>query len=160
MKPHPVYAAYVEGQDVLRCLEETPARIDALVRAWPRQRDEQSYAPGKWTARQLLVHLAHIEMVFTTRLRHALTEDHYVVQPFEQDDWMAAESPVAALMALDAYLSMRRLNLQLCRGLTGQQKHRVFTHPEFGEIDVDWLMGWCAGHERHHLPQFEAIGKG
>jgi hypothetical protein len=72
---------------------------------------------------------------------------------------MAKEAPVGALVALDAYTSMRRMNLQLCRGLTGQQKQRVFTHPEFGEIDVAWLMEWCAGHERHHLPQFEAIGK-
>ena len=158
--PHPVYAKYVEGQNVLTSLETTPASYDSLVRAWPRQRDEQTYAPGKWTARQILVHLAQIEMVFTSRLRFALTVDHYVVQTFDQDDWMALEPPVSALDALDAYLSMRRMNLQLCRTLTAEQRRRRFTHPEFGEIDVDWLMNWCAGHERHHLPQVEAIARG
>ena len=144
---------------MLTCLEGTPARYAALVRGWPRQRDDHSYAPGKWTGRQILVHLAQIEMVFTSRLRFALTAHDYVVQPFEQDDWMALESSVSALEALDAYLGMRRMNLLLCRALTAEQRMRRFTHPEFGEIDVDWLMNWCAGHERHHLPQLETIAK-
>ena len=157
VKPHPVYTKYVDGQDVFRCLEETPAQIEMLVRSWPRVRDEHSYAPGKWTARQLLMHLAHIEMVFSTRLRLGATADHHVVQTFEQDDWMALEPPTPALMALDAYVTLRRVNLQLCRSLTEQQRKRQSTHPEFGTIDIDWLMGWCAGHERHHLPQFQTI---
>jgi hypothetical protein len=83
-----VYSKYIGGQDPVRFLDETSVQIDRLVRSWPRQRDEQSYAPGKWTARQLLVHLSDIEMVFSIRLRFALTSDGYVVQPFEQDDWM------------------------------------------------------------------------
>ena len=160
MKQHPVYYSYVEGQNVLTCLESTPATYASLVRGWPRQRDDQSYAAGKWTARQILVHLAQIEMVFTTRLRLALTANDYVVQTFEQDDWMALEPSVSALDALDAYLAMRRMNLPLCRGLTVEQRTRHFTHPEFGDIDVDWLMNWCAGHERHHLPQVETIARG
>jgi len=158
VNPQP-YAKYVDGLDPLRCLEDTPARIESLVRGWPRQRDEQTYAPGKWTARQILVHLAQIEMVFNIRLRFALAADDYVVQPFEQDDWMKNEPPVAALEALDAYVAMRRMNVRLCRALTAQQRTRLFTHPEFGRIDVGWLIGWCAGHERNHLPQIETIAK-
>jgi len=160
VKQHPLYFTYVEGKDALTLLETTPATYASLVRAWPRQRDEQTYAPGKWTARQILVHLAQIEMVFTIRLRFALTAKNYVVQTFEQDDWMAIEPPASALDALDTYLAMRRMNLHLCRTLTAEQRTRRFTHPEFGELDVDWLMNWCAGHERHHLPQVETIAKG
>jgi len=159
VKQHPVYFKYVEGEDALACLETTPATYASLVRAWPRQRDEETYAPGKWTARQILVHLAQIEMVFTVRLRFALTVNDYVVQTFEQDDWMAIEPAGSALDALDAYLGMRRMNLHLCRALTAEQRARRFTHPEFGDIDADWLMNWCAGHERHHLPQIETIAK-
>jgi DinB superfamily len=154
-----VYSKYVEGRDVLQCLEQTPARIESLVRTWPRQRDEQTYAPGKWTARQILIHLAQIEMVFTTRLRFALTAPDYVVQTFEQDDWVAVEPQPAALTALDAYVGMRGMNLLLARGLTDDQRRRPFAHPEFGTIDVAWLLEWCAGHELNHLPQIEAIAR-
>jgi len=152
------YGTFVEGLDVLRCLEETPRRIEAVVRPWPRDWDERSHAPGKWSARQVLTHLLQIEVIFSTRLRFALAQDGYVVQPFNQDEWMAIEGPPPALAALEAYLALRRMNLALCRSLTTAQRAGTLTHPEFGPITVDWLMAWCAGHERNHAPQFEMVG--
>ena len=154
------YGKFVEGLDVLRCLEETPRRIETLVRAWPREKDEHAHAPGKWKARQVLTHLAQIELVFAVRLRFALAQDGYVVQPFEQDDWMANESSQPAL---------RRARL-VCRAAanepgavprrslpsSGRRRSRI---PNSVLLDVDWLMAWAAGHERNHLPQIEAVAK-
>ena len=154
------YGTFVEGLDVLQCLEETPRRIEAVVRPWPREWDDRSHAPGKWSARQVLTHLAQIEVIFAARLRFALAQDGYVLQPFEQDDWMAVERPPSGLDALEAYVALRRMNLALCRSLTAAQRAKTFTHPEFGTITVDWLMAWCAGHERNHAPQFETVAKG
>jgi hypothetical protein len=154
------YGKFVEGLDVLQSLEDTPARIASMVGGWPREKDERSHAPGKWTARQVLTHLAHIEMVFALRLRFALAQDSYVVQPFEQDDWMKNESAQPALAALETYLALRRMNLALCRSLTPAQRARTFTHPDFGVLDVNWLMAWAAGHERNHLPQLVAVANG
>jgi hypothetical protein len=37
-------------------------------------------------------------MVFALRLRFALAQDGYVIQPFEQDDWMNNESGQSALV--------------------------------------------------------------
>jgi hypothetical protein len=151
------YAKYVEGVDVLGSLEETPRRLQALVATWPRHGFERSYAPGKWTARQILAHLAQAEMVFSNRLRFGLTVPDYVVQPFDQDEWMAVDEGVDAENALAAYLALRRLNVGVCRRLTPEQRTRPCTHPERGTIDVDWIMGMFAGHERHHLAQLEII---
>jgi hypothetical protein len=154
------YGKYVDGLDVLQCLEDTPKRIESLVRAWPREKDERSHAPGKWTARRVLTHLAHIEMVFALRLRFALAQERYVIQPFEQDDWMNNESGQSALAGLDTYAALRRMNLALCRSLSPAQRAKTLTHPEFGVIDVNWLMAWAAGHERNHLPQIETVANG
>jgi hypothetical protein len=151
------YAAYVDGRDLLACLAETPARIEALVRGWPRALDEQSYAPGKWPARVILAHLAQCEMVFSTRLRFALAVENYELTPFEQDDWMAVEAPVSALDALAAYAGMRRMNLALCRSLDAVQRAKLVRHPEHGVITVEWIVAFFAGHERNHLAQFETI---
>lgn len=153
------YGKFVEGLDVLQCLEETPRRIESLVRGWPREKDEQSHAAGKWTARQVLTHLAHIELVFANRLRFVLAQDNYIVQPFEQDDWMRNEPGQTALAALDMYVALRRMTLALCRSLTPAQRAKTFTHPEFGVLDVNWMMAWAAGHERNHLPQIEAVAR-
>jgi uncharacterized damage-inducible protein DinB len=138
-------------------MERTPRRIEHVVSAWLPEAFERSHAPGKWTARELLTHLTHAEMVFGNRLRFSLAEDDYVVQPFDQDAWMRAEPRVDGMAALAAYLGLRQLNLALCRSLTPEQRARTFTHPEHGPVTVDWLMTFFAGHERHHLPQLETI---
>jgi hypothetical protein len=151
------YGKYIEGREPLRSLEETPRRIAALARAWPAAAFERSYAPGKWTAAQILVHLAQAEIVLATRLRFALAESGVAIQPFDQDAWMAAEPAVDGLAALDAYVSVRAMTLLLCRSLSAEQRTRTATHPDFGAISVEWMIEWLAGHELNHLPQFEAI---
>jgi hypothetical protein len=54
---------------------------------------------------------------------------------------------------------MRHLNLQLFQTLSLEDRRRVFTHPERGPMIVEWILESLAGHERHHLPHFEAIAK-
>ena len=147
----------MEGEDVLASLESTAARIAAIGRRWSPAAFERSYAPGKWSGRTLLTHLAQMEMVFATRLRFALAQDDYAVQSFDQDPWMAVERDADGAAALDAYLALRRLNLGIVRRLTPDERRRTCRHPDFGRIDVEWLLIQVAGHERHHLPQLEQI---
>lgn len=154
------YAKYVVGKDLLASLEETSQRIESLLRGWTPAMFERSYAPGKWSARQLLTHLVHVEMVFSQRIRFALTTPGFVVVPFDQDEWMKVESGVDAASALAAYLGLRRVNLAYFRGLSEAQRRHRFAHPEYGEIDVEWVITALAGHDRHHLPQLEAIAGG
>jgi hypothetical protein len=151
------YGKYVEGVDLVSALEETPARLAALVRGWSSAAFERSHAPGKWSGRALLTHLAQMEMVFATRLRFALAHEAYTVQSFDQDPWMAVERDADGRQALEAYLALRGMNLALVRRLTPAQRQKAVTHPDFGTIDLDWLLTQVAGHERHHLAQFERI---
>jgi hypothetical protein len=151
------YAKYVEGMDLLASLEETSRRLEMLVQGWTPEMFERSYAPGKWSARQLLTHLVHAEMVFGERIRFALSKPDYVVVPFDQDAWMKVENSVDAASALAAYMGLRRMNLAFFRSLGPAQRAHRFQHPERGEIDVNWIITAMAGHDRHHLPQFEAI---
>ncbi len=154
------YGKYVEGMDLLASLEETSQRIQSLVRGWTPEMFERTYAPGKWTARQLLTHLVHAEMVFGERIRFALTTPGYVVVPFDQDEWMKVENTIDGAAALAAYAGLRRVNLQFFASLTPAQRAHRFQHPERGEIDVDWIITALAGHDRHHLPQLETIASG
>ena len=131
--------------------------IESLLRDWTPEMYERRYAPGKWTARELVIHLVHIELVFGDRIRFALTTPQYTVVPFEQDDWMALENGTAGPTAYAAFVALRRMNLAFFRRLTPAQRTHRFAHPERGEIDVDWIITALAGHDRHHLPQLETI---
>ena len=151
------YAADLGDLDPLSALENTPEEIRRVVEGWPADRFEKSYAPGKWSARQLLVHLAQTELALPNRARYALSQDAYVAQPFSQDDWLALDGGLDARSALNAYLALRKMNVAMFRRLTPDQRERGFTHPEYGQLNVWWVANQMAGHDIHHLRHFQMI---
>jgi hypothetical protein len=156
MAPNPYGAALGERQP-LDALAETPSRIQKVVDGWSAEQFERSYAPGKWSARRILVHLAQTELALPTRARFALTQPSYTAQAFSQDDWLSLDDRLDARTALDTYTTLRRMNLVMWRSLTPEQINRSFTHPEYGTLTVGWIMAQMAGHDIHHLEQFQRI---
>jgi uncharacterized damage-inducible protein DinB len=139
----------------LDALAETPGTIRQHVEAWSEADFEGTYAPGKWSFRKVLVHLAQTELALTTRARFALSQDNYAAQSFSQDDWMLIDNQAGARAALDAYTTLRQFNLAMWRALSPEQLDRPFTHPEYGTLNVGWIMAQMAGHDIHHLRQFQ-----
>lgn len=151
------YGKYLEGRDPIALMGQTPDRIRALVDGWPADRWQQSYAPGKWNARQILLHLAQVELAFGNRIRMALSAPDYVVQPFDQDAWIQFEPAGDPGLALQAYDALRRLNVACARHLSPEPRARQFAHPQRGSISIDWLLAVLAGHDIHHMRQLEQI---
>ena len=151
------YAADLGSVDPLKALAETPKKIGRLAGAWTRRHWEKSYAPGKWSARRILIHLAQVELALTTRVRFAASQDGYVAQPFDQDAWLPLDDHADGPTALEAYAALRRLNLALFKGLTPAQRTRTFTHPEYGALTPEWVAAQLAGHDIHHLKQLQQI---
>lgn len=156
MHPNP-YAGDLGDRDPFKALSETPQQIRAIVESWGDQMFERSYAPGKWNARKLLAHLAQTEVALGTRARFALATPDYEAQSFDQDLWMPLDEHVDARTALEVYTSLRRMNLAMWSRLTDEQKNRPFTHPDFGAVNVAWIAAQMAGHDIHHLKQFQQI---
>lgn len=154
--PNP-YANDLAGRDPLEALGETPSRIRELARGWTAAQFERSYAAGKWSARQILVHLAQTEMALGARARMALCTPSYAAQGFDQDRWMARDASVSGAEALDALAAIGAMNRALFQSLSQADRATPFTHPEYGEITVDWLIHQMAGHQIHHLKQLEVI---
>ena len=154
---HNPYAADLGELDPLEALGDTPFAIRALVDSWSEADFERTYAPGKWSARQILAHLAQTELALSTRVRFALTAPDYHAQSFDQDQWMPLDEHVDARTALDTYTTLRRMNLAMWRGLTEARRNRSFVHPDFGELSVIWVAAQMAGHDIHHLKHFQQI---
>lgn len=154
--PNP-YAVDLGTRDALEAFSETPFKLKALVEGWTEAQFERSYAPGKWTMRQVLIHLAQTELALGTRARYALAEDGYASQNFSQDDWLSIDGNMDARTALDVYTTLRRMNVSMACGLTPAQRERTFTHPMYGQLTVEWVVEQMAGHDIHHLRQFEVV---
>jgi len=156
MIPNP-YAADLGNREPLDALADTPWRIRDLVDGWSEAQFERSYGQGKWTARQVLIHLAQTELALTTRARFALTRPDYTAQAFSQDDWMPVDAGASARAALDAYTSLRRMNLDMWKALNEAQRNRAFSHPDYGELTVWWIAAQLGGHDIHHFKQLARI---
>jgi uncharacterized damage-inducible protein DinB len=151
------YAADLGNREPLDALANTPHRIHTHVERWGDDHFERSYAPGKWSARRILIHLAQTELALPIRARFALTTANYAAQAFDQDQWIPLDDAAEARVALDTYLNLRRFNLAMWRTLTPEQMQRPFTHPEYGALNVGWILAQMAGHDIHHLKQLEQI---
>ena len=153
------YADLVGSHDPLDLLAATPRRIAALVRGWSAAQWSRRYGEGKWSAAQLVLHLAQDEVGWSNRIRFALTVPGYVPQPYDGADWVALESPTEPTAALDAFVALRQLNGLLYRRITDEQRTRLIPHPELGHISIDWILRVLAGHDLHHLAHLQAIAK-
>jgi len=156
MRPDTPYSKYLGDREPIATLRETAERIGKLTAAWTDADFERASAPGKWTARQLLAHLAHVEIAFGNRARMALSTPGYVVQPFDQDRWMEREK-ASGPEALNAFLGLSRMNLALFASLSKEELATPLSHPEQGHITVDWILHTLAGHQVSHVAQIEQI---
>ena len=142
-------AQYKAGYDeVARSLEGFP---EAELSAHP--------VPGKWSAREIVQHLADSEMNSAIRLRKLLTEDDPQIQGYDQEDYAARlrynERDIAP--ALDALRGARATTAQLLDAMTDADWSRAGTHSESGRYTAeDWLRIY-ADHAHNHAAQIRRL---
>ena len=158
MPPTTRYSHYLGDLEPLATMRRNADRLRALVGNWTPEQFERRYAAGKWTARQIVTHLAHTEMALGTRARMALSTPNYAAQPFDQDPWVARESRVSGQEAVDVLVALVRFNAALFEALSTADRETGMSHPEYGTITVDWIIHLLPGHQLHHLAQLEQIG--
>jgi hypothetical protein len=157
LAPQTPYTTDLGDRDPIAALRETTGRIQSLSAGWTPMEFERTYAPGKWTARQILIHLAQSELALGTRARMALETPGYSAQPFDQDRWMAREAALGGRDALNAFVGIGVMNRALFDSLSAAERATPFSHPEYGELTVDWVIHQMAGHVIHHLKQLEKV---
>ncbi len=157
MPPTTPYTADLDNREPIAAMRDTAARIRALASGWHPEQFGRSYAPGKWTARQVLTHLAQTEVALGYRARMALTTPGYAAQSFDQDVWIARESATSGPDALGAFLGLAAMNVALFASLSAADRAVALIHPEYGSLTVDWIIHQMAGHQIHHLQQLDVI---
>ncbi|MGA8529882.1 MAG: DinB family protein [Acidobacteriaceae bacterium] len=151
------YNRFLGSQDPLAILPATSSRLKNLARSIGPARITQPPAPGKWSPRDILCHLADCEIAFAFRLRQTLAEDHHVLQPFDQEKWAAPYAAIDANEALATFSLLRRWNLLLIESALPLHAGKPVTHPERGAMTFATIVETMAGHDLNHLGQLEGI---
>jgi DinB superfamily len=151
------YAGFLDGRQVEIILATTPSAIaDALI-AIGEERLMAPPAPGKWSAAEIVCHLADCELVFGFRLRQTLAEDSPTVQPFDQEKWAAPYPGIAAGHALEVFSALRGWNLRLLETALPAAASRPVVHPERGAMTFQTIVETMAGHDLNHLGQLQRL---
>ncbi len=151
------YADHLGQRDPLQVIAASPRQIESLMQTIGLIRAEQPPAAGKWSAREILCHLADTELTFAFRLRQTLAEDHHVVQPYDQDKWAQQYRIYDVAGALAVFSAVRNWNLLLIRSVVPGALSKPVTHPERGTMTFQTLIETMAGHDLNHIRQIESI---
>ena len=150
------YEQHIGGRNPVDVLRESMEEYRQIVPRFTATQWSLPWQPGKWTAQQIMVHVMQWEMIMGTRLRLGVGVPGYVVQPADQDHLMGTEDRVVdGPTAFAAFDGMRRANVAFAAALSGDQRSKIVTHPERGQIDVEDLLITLAGHGVHHLKQLK-----
>jgi hypothetical protein len=151
------YEKFLDGRPLEEILATTPKAIGKVLTAIGADKSAVAPAPGKWSAAEIVCHLADCELVFAFRLRQTLAEDHHVIQPFDQDKWASVYAGIPADAALNVFTAARAWNLRRIRDAMPAAAGRTVTHPERGTMTFANIIETMAGHDLNHLAQLERI---
>jgi uncharacterized damage-inducible protein DinB len=151
------YDVFLDGRPVETILASTPAALAEALAEIGEAHLSTPPAPGKWSAAQILCHLADCEIVFSFRLRQTLAEDSPTIQPFDQDKWAAVYRGMEAGHALEVFSALRGWNLRLLEDALPGAAGRLTTHPERGTMTFMTIVETMAGHDLNHLGQLKRL---
>jgi uncharacterized damage-inducible protein DinB len=151
------YAKFFAGRDPIEVLESTSSQLAELADRLPQDQTSLRPPSGKWSAREIVAHLADCELVFSFRLRQTLADEHPTIQPFDQDRWAARYANLDMASALRLFEAARNWNLLLLSGVSEADRTRPITHPERGTMTLWTTVETMAGHDINHLQQLERI---
>jgi DinB superfamily len=147
------YASFLGSQDPLTVIADSPQQLRQAVAKHANDIDVPR-APGKWSPRQVLAHLAETEIAFAMRLRQTVADAHHIIQPFDQDAWSAANPNPDPAIALAMFTALRAANIEFIRAQPASMMAKKVTHPERGTMTFGTIVETMAGHDLNHLGQF------
>jgi hypothetical protein len=156
------YLEALDGDDALAAMVEAPDLLRRLVRGLTEKQLATRPAPGKWSIKEIVAHLADSEVVLGSRYRFIAAMDRPPLPGYDQDAFVAnlGVGKAATGDLLDDFAMARAVNIGLLERLDASAWGRVGLHAERGEESLGRMVTMYAGHDRIHLSQVETIRTG
>lgn len=148
-------AQYLAGYD----------QVTQALQGFPAGRLTAHPIPGKWSAAEIVHHLADSETASALRLRKLLTEAHPVIQGYDQELYARAlrynEREITP--SLEAFRAARATTAQLLPLLSEADWAREGWHSDSGRYSAETWLRIYAVHAHNHAAQIvrlkEALAK-
>lgn len=160
-KPEPgEYTAYTinyikllpDDAEVLRHLSENLQTTTDFILSLAPEKLDYVYAPGKWTIREMWLHVADSERVFAYRALCFARGEMQNLPGFEENDFAANSNAKTRDIRsiLEEFAAVRRATLALFQSFDASVLTKIGTANN-NPTSVRALAYQIAGHELHHL---------
>jgi hypothetical protein len=144
---------HAERQVAIQKIAALPAQLEALIAGRADSDLNKNYGPGKWTARQVIHHLADAHIHSFIRMRYIATTNNPTIQSYDQNAW--AELPDACTGPIEPSLEiLKGVHARwaaFLQALPEEAFSRTGFHPERGAMTLDDLVRIYSGHGEKHL---------
>lgn len=148
------YKGYIDeapAGDLLKTLEAQGGELSAFYRGIPEGKGGHRYAAGKWSIRDVVLHVTDAERIFSYRLLRFARSDATDLPGFDENvfvKYAGADAQTLAHLA-DEFAAVRRATVALLAPMTDEQMLRRGTANKnpISARALAWIM---AGHADHH----------
>ena len=158
---HPYFKTYIDvltnnGLSIIENLIKTGQELEELVSNLPKEKENYRYAAGKWTLKELLVHIIDTERIFIYRTLRFARNDKTDLQGFDQDDYndYADANSRNLKDILEEFISVRKSSITLFKSFSEEALLRMGT-ASGNAISVRALGYLMSGHQQHHIKIFK-----
>jgi hypothetical protein len=146
------YIDLVPEDDPLAVLDQQAKEVSTLLQGISEEKSAFRYAEGKWSIKELVVHVADAERIFNYRVLSIARGDTRSLPGFDEQQFAAhADADRRPFRQIvDELLAVRAATLALFGGLSAAAWERVGTANDT-RIGVRSLAYVLAGHVRHHM---------
>lgn len=137
---------------LLKHLEDNFIAVKELILSIPENKLLSRYAPGKWTIKEVLVHVIDDERIYAYRAMCFARNEKKELQGFEQDEYVAnSDANNRSIESiLEEYETVRNSTIALYNGFSEEALLRSGIANN-NRVTVRALGYHIAGHECHHI---------
>ena len=151
---------YLGSSDPVGVLRVTPGALVRLLTGASRVVLTTRPAPGKWSAVEIVAHLADAELALSWRIRNAIAAPGVALAWWDESVWAERldYQSIPWRASVGRFKSLRLANLALLRSLPPTAWDACYgTHATRGRQSVRDFVTLEAAHDLNHLRQIKAL---
>jgi uncharacterized damage-inducible protein DinB len=149
------YKPYIEALGDVILLDELELSSNHFIdflKTIPAEKHEFRYAEGKWTIKDIVLHLIDAERIFTYRALRIARKDQTPLPSFEENEYVETAFANNRTMEdlIEEFASVRKATVSLFKTFSVEQLTQMGTASE-KPVSVRAIGFITLGHQKHHV---------
>lgn len=147
------YISLVEDKELIPVLQEQGRRHVQLISSLSQEQVHSSYAPGKWSVGELIMHIIDTERIMCFRALSFARGHQDALPGFDHEGFVAALDlrDYTIEQLANEYAAQREATMVMFEGFSSEAMDRSGVFSSDLSLSVHGLGYLIAGHELHHL---------